>query len=125
MKLHMYVQRRFLTACAPSPKVNFPAHLNIQWTLGTLANTAFHSTYHPLSETNAFLSTLARAHPENVLLEVIGFSAEGRKIVAAAIKRPQLKKKKDKLKKKPRFVIMGTQHAREVSGVDFGWKRLE
>jgi len=100
-----------------SPQYEDTSQLDItthsNWTLGSLTNSTFHESYHPLEETDLFLSELARAYPQNVLLETVGFSAEGRKIIAAAIQRPQLRKKKDKLKKKLRFVIMGTQHGRE------------
>ncbi|KAF8514411.1 hypothetical protein JB92DRAFT_2830027 [Gautieria morchelliformis] len=78
-----------------------------------LANASFHARYHPLAETDAFLAALALAHPHTVRLDTVGVSAEGRAIVAARIARPQLRKKKDKLKRKPGFVVMGTQHARE------------
>ncbi|KAF8584669.1 hypothetical protein K439DRAFT_1133004 [Ramaria rubella] len=104
-------------AFTPPPQSPFslpPNQYGVPTELNSLANSSFHQDYHPLSETNAFLFALARAFPANVTLETIGYSAEGREIMAAAISRPRFRKKKtDKLKKKPRFVLMGAQHARE------------
>ncbi|KIJ49080.1 hypothetical protein M422DRAFT_205290 [Sphaerobolus stellatus SS14] len=77
-------------------------------------NVSFHDSYHPLWETNGFLEHLALTYPENLKLEEVGKSAGGRSILAAAISNPELKKnKKKKLKQKPRFVMIGAQHARE------------
>lgn len=101
-----------------------------------LSNSSFHERYHPLEETDEFLQQLALAYPENVVLEEVGKSAEGRSIIAAAISKPEIrKKKKNGLKKKPRFVVLGAQHAREVryekkilkdfSGELMGWSAVD
>ena len=89
------------------------------WSLPSLVNATFHSTNHPLNETDSFLTALAHAYPSNIILETVGLSAERRTIFPVAITRPRLKKKL-------RFVIIGTQHAREVCvscfhACGFGW----
>ncbi|KAF8520594.1 Zn-dependent exopeptidase, partial [Hysterangium stoloniferum] len=74
----------------------------------------FHESYHTLGEATQFLAALNLSHPENIRLEHIGQSAEGRAITAVVISSSKVrKKKKYKLKNKPQFVLMGAQHARE------------
>lgn len=110
-----------------------------EWDLSSLANTTFHSSYHPLFEIEAFIHELASLHPDMIRVTTLGHSGEGREMSALSIsrahydtviedetkggeeKREKLDKKRKRRKKKkhgdiarPAFVITGAQHAREV-----------
>ena len=103
---------------------------NLSWNLSTLTNTSFHDTYHPLQEVESFLEQLVTTYPNVTRLTNLGHSAEGREMFALTISSGEYKNAKKKKKKKekerkgrtPReseklgFVIVGAQHAREVSG---------
>lgn len=84
-----------------------------------MSDTTFHETYHPLREVEQYIHTLAAVRPENVKLDYIGWSTEKKPLISISISRLDDKKKKKKKSKKmaekPAFVIMGAQHAREVS----------
>lgn len=86
---------------------------------------AFHTSYHPLSEIEAFISTLVSSYPTLITRKVIGRCAEGREIFALRIANDTLDgeeedrvgmwKKKEGQKEKGVLVVSGAQHAREVS----------
>ncbi|EPS95107.1 hypothetical protein FOMPIDRAFT_1038635 [Fomitopsis schrenkii] len=78
------------------------------WNLSSLANTTFHSEYHPLHEIEDFVRAMANMFPELVQVAYIGHSAEGREMTALRISKPN-----PKAKAKPGFVLTGAQHARE------------
>ncbi|TFY63501.1 hypothetical protein EVJ58_g3211 [Rhodofomes roseus] len=78
------------------------------WNLTSLANTTFHSEYHPLDEIEDFVQVMAGMYPDLVQLVNIGHSAEGREMAAMRISKPGTK-----TKVKPGFVLTGAQHARE------------
>ncbi|KZT71070.1 hypothetical protein DAEQUDRAFT_707371 [Daedalea quercina L-15889] len=78
------------------------------WNLTSLANTTFHSEYHPLNEIEGFIEAMTGMYPDLVQLANIGHSAEGREMVAMRISKPNTK-----TKVKPGFVLTGAQHARE------------
>ncbi|KAF9044289.1 hypothetical protein BJ165DRAFT_1528848 [Panaeolus papilionaceus] len=100
------------------------------WDLGTLDNSTFHDSYHPLYEIEAFLHELADSHPKFTRLINLGHSAEGREMLGLTIssgdyeEEEDKKKKEDRKKPRPRtpiahegqklgFIVLGAQHARE------------
>ena len=90
------------------------------WNLSTLANSTYHSVYHPLYEIEDFMQDLANTYSHVVELINIGHSAEGREMTAIRLSRGDLelrKQGKSSSTKKTGFVITGAQHAREVSGI--------
>ena len=95
------------------------------WNLPSLANTTYHSDYHPLFEIEAFINRLAALNPNTTQLHRLGHSGQGREMVSLTIskghgvtrtekKERGINKKQLKLYAKPAFVIIGAQHAREV-----------
>ncbi|KAH9896913.1 hypothetical protein C8Q73DRAFT_687752 [Cubamyces lactineus] len=86
------------------------------WNLSTLANSTYHSVYHPLYEIEDFMRDLANTYPHVVELINIGHSAEGREMIAMHLSRGDLELRdrgKSSTTKKTGFVITGAQHARE------------
>ncbi|OBZ77987.1 hypothetical protein A0H81_01861 [Grifola frondosa] len=52
------------------------------WDLSSLANTTYHSSYHPLYEIEEFMQEMAEQYPGFVQLVNLGHSAEGREMFA-------------------------------------------
>lgn len=71
----------------------------------------FHSQYHPASNITLFLRSLAQTFPNYVKLKHVGHSFLGRRILSVKISSPEPAGKKGR----QGFVILGAQHAREVS----------
>jgi extracellular matrix protein 14 len=106
--------------------------INSEWNITSLADTAFHESYHPLYEINSFLNKLSDAHPNITRLVNLGLSAEGRSMTGIAISTGPYtnqggggvgrgniggkRNKKHEIRQglKLGFVIVGAQHAREV-----------
>jgi extracellular matrix protein 14 len=97
-----------------------------EWGLLSLANTTFHSIYHPLYEIDNFMHEIAALHPEIVSVVHLGHSGEGREMLGLTLSRPPAAEspqnvtkgkygghRKQTLGKKLGFVISGAQHARE------------
>ncbi|KAJ7616054.1 peptidase M14 [Roridomyces roridus] len=80
--------------------------------IGSLENSTFHSAYHPQNEIDSFMHSLARTYPEQVKIEHLGHSAEGREMLGVKISAVPTKGKKRSAKKLG-FVVLGPQHARE------------
>jgi len=87
------------------------------WNMSFTAST-FHSSYHPFSEIQDFISELAREHPDLIELVNIGRTAEQREMTALKISNTERSFPSGKngapLRHKGAVVIMGAQHAREV-----------
>jgi len=91
------------------------------WNLPSLANTTYHSDYHPLFEIEAFINRLAALYPNTTQLHRLGHSGQGREMVSLTISKGLGTEKKERGMNrrqpepysKPAFVIMGAQHARE------------
>ncbi|KAI1798163.1 hypothetical protein LXA43DRAFT_875915 [Ganoderma leucocontextum] len=87
------------------------------WNISTLANTTYHTVYHPLDEIEDFMEDLANLHPAIVQLDYIGHSAEGREMIGMRLSKPSVNVTNDdgytSSVKKAGFVITGAQHARE------------
>ncbi|KAL7284162.1 hypothetical protein ACG7TL_001444 [Trametes sanguinea] len=83
--------------------------------LGSLANSTYHSVYHPLYEIEDFMQEMASAYPNLVELTNLGHSSEGREMLAMQISKgdPELRNSEGTAAKKTGFVITGAQHARE------------
>ena len=85
----------------------------------SFSDSAFHSSYHPLSEIQDFVSDLAEEYPDLVELVNIGRTSEQREMTAIKISNTQKSvpdgKGEASLRHKGTVVIMGAQHAREVS----------
>lgn len=75
----------------------------------------FHSQYHPASNITLFLRSLERTFPDYVKVQHVGHSYLGRRILAVKISSPEPVTPG----KKPRkgIVLLGAQHAREVSNL--------
>ncbi|KAG7095009.1 hypothetical protein E1B28_005803 [Marasmius oreades] len=104
-----------------------------EWDLSSLANTTYHSAYHPLHEINSFIHQLAEIFPTKVEVVELGHSALGREMYALKLTSgsPDDRSKDNERKPKPPkrdkpgkereldpnkklgFVIVGAQHARE------------
>jgi hypothetical protein len=84
----------------------------------SFSNSTFHSSYHPLSEIEVFISDLAKEHPDLVETISIGRTGEQREMTAVKIsdstKSAPGGKNGASLKAKGTVVIIGAQHAREV-----------
>lgn len=86
----------------------------------------FHTSYHPLSEVEAFIADLSFSYPSIVSAEVVGQSAEGRDIFAlriandtepdgdTTVKVKGGNRESKERKEKGILVVTGAQHAREV-----------
>ncbi|KAL0567158.1 hypothetical protein V5O48_014833 [Marasmius crinis-equi] len=113
------------------------------WNVSSLANTTYHSSYHPLYEIDLFIRQLAEVFPSTVELVELGHSATGREMMGVKISSNSTKRstrmeearvmegagevegrkppKRDRPgkereldpEKKLGFVIIGPQHARE------------
>ncbi|KAI9063593.1 hypothetical protein FKP32DRAFT_1611733 [Trametes sanguinea] len=83
--------------------------------LGSLANSTYHSVYHPLYEIEEFMQEMASAYPNLVELINLGHTSEAREMLAMRISRgdSELRKSVGAAAKKTGFVITGAQHARE------------
>ncbi|KAJ2988942.1 hypothetical protein NUW54_g8949 [Trametes sanguinea] len=83
--------------------------------LGSLANSTYHSVYHPLYEIEEFMQEMASAYPNLVDLINLGHTSEAREMLAMRISRgdSELRKSDGTAAKKTGFVITGAQHARE------------
>ncbi|KAI0646349.1 hypothetical protein C8Q79DRAFT_962203 [Trametes meyenii] len=81
--------------------------------IGFLANSTYHSVYHPLYEIEDFVGELARTRPDLVQLVNLGHTAQGREMFAMQLSRPADELKRTSVVKKTGFVITGAQHARE------------
>ncbi|GJJ12801.1 hypothetical protein Clacol_007046 [Clathrus columnatus] len=101
-----------------------PQQIPLQWSDQSPVNTSllndpfsdwtFHETYHPLREVEQYIHTVAAFRSDSVKLDYIGWSNEKRPLTALSITHAdKTKKKLKKTIKKPAFVIMGAQHARE------------
>ena len=53
--------------------------------MSSLENTAFHDSYHPLSQIESFMHELVDMHPETARLTNLGRSAEGRNVLGLTI----------------------------------------
>lgn len=106
-----------------------PRPLAEDWRLDSLGNSTFHSTYHPLYEIDAFLHELVELRPDIVRLVNLGHSGEGREMMGITIstdepafapprrrKGKNRKGQEEEVPPKLGFVVVGAQHAREVSG---------
>jgi len=87
------------------------------WNMSFTTST-FHSSYHPFSEIQDFMSELAKEHPDLIELVNIGRSAEQREMTALKISNAKRFVSNEKnggfLRPKGAVVITGAQHAREV-----------
>ena len=86
------------------------------WNISSLANSTYHGTYHPLYEIDQFIQKVAELNRNVVKLHRIGHSAEGREMTAITLSTSSINSTE---RGHPRsgklgFVIVGTQHAREV-----------
>ncbi|KAI0674351.1 hypothetical protein C8Q78DRAFT_1143469 [Trametes maxima] len=81
--------------------------------IGSLANSTYHSVYHPLYEIEDFVGELARTYPDLVQLVNLGHTAQGREMFAVQLSRKADEMKRSSVVKKTGFVITGAQHARE------------
>ena len=91
----------------------------------SLANTTYHSDYHPLFEIEVFINRLAALYPNTTELHKLGHSGQGREMMSLTISKgpvvTQTEKREGRMHRKqsepsakPAFVIVGAQHAREV-----------
>lgn len=81
----------------------------------SFSDSAFHSSYHPLSEIQDFISDLARDHSDLMEVISIGRSAEQREMTVLKISNsPKSEPNGTSLRRKGAVVIVGAQHAREV-----------
>lgn len=86
-----------------------PRHPSSSWFLKSLEASTFHTEYHNLSQIMQFGDELAVTFPHQVELVKLGQTSEDRDIMAIRIgKKPTGKKSK------PRIVLQGAQHARDV-----------
>ncbi|KAJ7018692.1 peptidase M14 [Mycena alexandri] len=76
------------------------------WDLSSLENTSFHAEFHRQTEVDAFMTDLARLHPDSVSILQLGHSGEEREMLGMKISTPN---KTAKLG----FIVLGPQHARE------------
>jgi len=86
------------------------------WNLSFMANSTYHGSYHPLYEIDEFTQEVAQLNRNIVKLHKIGHSAEGREMTAITLSTSSIDPTE---RGRPRsgklgFVIVGTQHAREV-----------
>ncbi|KAI8970884.1 hypothetical protein BD414DRAFT_501498 [Trametes punicea] len=84
--------------------------------LSSLANSTYHSIYHPLYEIEDFMQEMASTYPDLVELINLGHSSEGREMLALRISKGDSQFSKSdglSMSKKVGFVITGAQHARE------------
>ena len=92
------------------------------WDINTLANTTYHTGYHPLHEIEEFMEDLAITYPDIVQLDYIGHSGEGREMLAIRLSKPTSNITSEDGNafnvKKSGFVITGAQHAREVRAIN-------
>lgn len=81
----------------------------------SFSDSAFHSSYHRLSEIQDFISDLARDHPDLIEVSSIGRTAEQREMTVLKISNtPKSEPNGTSLRHKGAVVIVGAQHAREV-----------
>ena len=81
----------------------------------SFSDSAFHSSYHPLSEIQVFISDLARDHSDLMELISIGRTAEQREMTVLKISNtPKSEPNGTSLRRKGAVVVVGAQHAREV-----------
>ena len=81
----------------------------------SFSDSAFHSSYHPLSEIQDFISDLARDHPDLIEVESIGRTSEQREMMVLKISNtPKTEPNGTAWRRKGAVVITGAQHAREV-----------
>jgi extracellular matrix protein 14 len=83
----------------------------------SFSTSTFHSSYHPLSEIQDFISDLAKEHPDLMEVISIGRTSEQREMTVLKISNPANSMPNQKngasLRNKGSVVIMGAQHARE------------
>jgi len=81
----------------------------------SFSDSAFHSSYHRLSEIQDFISDLARDHPDLMEVTSIGRTSEQREMTVIKISNtPKSEPNGTSLRRKGAVVIVGAQHAREV-----------
>jgi len=81
----------------------------------SFSDSAFHSSYHPLSEIQDFVSDLARDHSDLMEVLSIGRTAEQREMTVLKISNtPKSEPNGTFWRHKGAVVIVGAQHAREV-----------
>ena len=107
----------------------------VSWNLSSLNNSTYHSAYHSLHEMYTFAQELATQFPQEVSIVPLGHSGQGREMFALEITdgartapsgeefqshdqncwTGKRGKAKTGRKQKMGFLVMGAQHAREVS----------
>ncbi|OCH89190.1 hypothetical protein OBBRIDRAFT_794542 [Obba rivulosa] len=99
------------TSVTKSAILSVPNIAGTQWNLSSLANTTYHSVYHPLYEIESFMRELESLYPDIVQLSYIGHSAEGREMIGMKISKGVSIRRN--AKSQAGVVVVGAQHARE------------
>ena len=91
------------------------------WNLDSIDNTTFHADYHPLSEISQFIHAIPEQYPDIATVIHYGHSGEGREMIGLKISKPiegnTSVTRHTARTDKPGIVIVGAQHAREVSEI--------
>lgn len=98
----------------PHPSSFPPRSLNTEWELEDLEASTFHGEYHRMPEIIDFTNELARQYPKHIELVRLGQTTEAQEILAIRVGKDASRKAK------PRVVILGAQHGRDVSRFHLG-----